>query len=101
MNSIEDDRWTESSPIPTFELMNARITPQELDRLAHRIANDGIAAHEPFVQHVARRAATFGLAPTPTAILADRTAPPVVRERAFARVVEAFERERQRSLLAA
>jgi len=81
--------------------MNTRITPQELDRLAHRISHDGIIAHELFVQHIARRAAAFGVAPTPTAILADRSAPPVARERAFARVVAALERERQRSLLAA
>jgi hypothetical protein len=81
--------------------MDARIAPQELDRLAHRIADDGIAAHEPFVQHIARRAATFGLAPIATAILADRTAPPVARERAFGRVAAALERQRQRTPLAA
>jgi hypothetical protein len=87
--------------VRTFDLMNARITAHELDRLAHRIAADGIVAHEPAVQHVARRAVALGVAPTPTAILADRTAPPIARERAFARVVAALERERQRSLLAA
>jgi hypothetical protein len=85
--------------------MNARITPRmtprDLDRLAHRIADDGIAVHEALVQQVARRAAAFGVAPTPTAILADRTAPPVARERAFGRVVAALERERRRGLLAA
>jgi hypothetical protein len=101
MNSIGDDRWTESSRVRTFDHMNARITPQELDRLAHRIADDGIAAHEPFVQHIARHAIAFGLAPTPTTILADQTAPSVVRERAFAHVVAALERERHRVQLAA
>jgi hypothetical protein len=80
--------------------MNAHANPNRLDRLAHLIARDGITHHEVAVGRIARRAAAFGLAPTATSVLADRAAAPVVRERAFARVVAALERERVRALAA-
>ena len=81
--------------------MNSIISSDRLDRLAHLIARDGITAHEAAVGQIARRAAAWGLAPTATAVLADRTAPPVARERAFARVVATLERERMRAFAAA
>jgi hypothetical protein len=81
--------------------MQPTLSTAHLDRLAHRIAQDGMTAHEAAVELVVRQAAAFGIAPTPVGILADRTAPPVARERAFARVVAALERERASSFVVA
>jgi hypothetical protein len=81
--------------------MQQTLTPAHLDRLAHRIARDGITAHEAAVARVVRQAATFGLAPTRVGVLGDRTAPAVTRERAFARVIAALERERASSFVVA
>lgn len=91
---MRDHRWTEWVLIRTVRNMNQNLTPALLTRLAHQIARDGLTAHEASIARVVRQATTFGVAPTPVGILGDRTAPPVTRERAFARVVAALERER-------
>jgi len=76
-------------------------TTLDLDQLAHRIARYGVDACEPRVMHLARRARTAGVADVAVGILADRSQPEVVRERAFARVVSALEQQRIRHLAAA
>lgn len=81
--------------------MHSTLSSAQLDDLARRIARDGIAAHEAAVARIVRQAAAFGVAPTPVGVLGDRAAPPVTRERAFARVVAALERERSSSFVVA
>ncbi len=54
-----------------------------LDDIAYLIANDGITAHEFAVDETVARFARAGLRPTLIALLADKNAAPVARERAF------------------
>lgn len=60
--------------------------PEELDRITTHVARHGIAASEPQLRRVAFLANTFGVKPSIVSLLTDRTAPDVVRSRAFARV---------------
>jgi hypothetical protein len=61
-------------------------TMQELDRLAHDIALHGIHHQEEQMRRLADWAVRSGVHPAIAGILADPDAPPVARERAFARV---------------
>lgn len=61
-----------------------------VDDLLHRISTDGFAAHEHHVEHFARRLMSAGHALNLSRIMLDRSAAPVVRERAFARAVSAL-----------
>lgn len=64
------------------------------DDLAHDIATFGIDRFESEVQAIADYAFRLGIAPTLAGILSDPAAPPVARERAFARLVAALRRSR-------
>lgn len=61
-----------------------------IDDLLYAISTRGFAANEHHVEHFARRLMSAGQAPNLTAIMLDRGAAPVVRERAFARAVAAL-----------
>jgi hypothetical protein len=62
----------------------------DLDTLAHQIATFGIDRYETEVQAFASSAYRRGIAPTLVGILADRANPAVARERAFARLTQAY-----------
>lgn len=55
------------------------------DELADRINTFGLAASERQLEQYARRLAAAGELPGLTSLMLDRQAPPIVRERAFAR----------------
>lgn len=59
---------------------------QDLDALAHGIADRGIAASERAVRCVADAAARRGACPVLVGLVTDRGAPQVARERAFGRL---------------
>jgi chorismate mutase len=62
---------------------------QQLARLGEAIATDGVARYEAELAALAARARRAHVARAAAEVLADRTAPTVVRERAFA-VVSRF-----------
>lgn len=76
--------------------MDARLTLPELDRLAHGIDRDGIAAHEGDAEMLARRARMLQVAPVAVDVLLDHDEKTVVRERAFLRVTMALSRTSRR-----
>lgn len=59
---------------------------KQLARLGEAIAAEGFGRHEAEVAAAAARARRSNVAPVAAGVLADRTAPRVVRERAYARV---------------
>jgi len=61
-----------------------------LDRLAHRIAADGLAAHETAVVRIAAAGHEAGVHPAVIETLVDRSVAEVMRLRAFARVMAAI-----------
>jgi hypothetical protein len=68
------------------------MTDDHLDRLGDAIAADGPAAHHPELLALAQLAGAAGASSTVVDLLADATAPAVVRSRAFARAVAALRR---------
>jgi hypothetical protein len=72
----------------------------DLDRLAHDIATHGIDRFEEEVQRIAAHAFHRGLAPAVAGVLSNPSQPAVARERAFARVVAAVHRARDRAAVA-
>ena len=62
----------------------------DFDELAWTVAADGPTAHEGELARLATRARAVGVAGVAVQIVADRTAPPVVRQRAMANVVAAL-----------
>lgn len=65
------------------------------DELADRISTFGLAASEPQLEQFARRLSATGAAPGLAAVMLDREAPAIVRERAFARAAVALASERR------
>src|SRR5690606_8408078 len=61
-----------------------------LDAMAWRIAEEGIAAHEPSLAALVAAARTAGIAHTALDVLADTGAPEVARQRAFGLVASAL-----------
>lgn len=61
-----------------------------LERLGAAIADEGVARHEAALAALARTALGAGVDPVLCAVLADRTAPEVVRCRTFGRVALAL-----------
>lgn len=61
-----------------------------LERLGVALADQGVARHEAALAALAREALGAGVDPVLCAVLADRTAPEVVRFRAFGRVAAAL-----------
>lgn len=74
--------------MPTTTAPHTTIRPSVsmLVRLGAAIAADGLDQHEPAVADLAGRALAAGIDPVLCAVLADRSAPTVARERAFGRV---------------
>ena len=66
------------------------VAPGWADAVGHLVADDGIGRHEDLVAGVVRRAWRAGAPRLLTAMLADRTLPAVVRERALGRVLVAI-----------
>jgi len=77
---IEDYRLLECFGIPTVRVMNT----STLDELAHLVTSRGVAGTERELNEFAGHLTRAGIAPKLTSIILDRTAPSVVRERAFA-----------------
>lgn len=76
---------------PYLDHMTTRTNPQAFAHdLAWKVAHDGAAAHDVEVTALAALAVEKGLASTAAEILADRTAPDVVRQRAFGLVTTAL-----------
>ena len=61
-----------------------------IERLGAAIADEGVARHEVAVAALARAALGAGVDRVLCSVLADRSAPAVVRERAFAKVTLAL-----------
>lgn len=74
----------------TVDHMTARLAALDLRSLAHAVADDGIAAHEPAVAELVAAARSRGLCCTLVTVLAEPRAPSVARERALGRVIEAL-----------
>jgi hypothetical protein len=71
--------------------MNTRTNHQAFAHdLAWGVAQDGAAAHEAEVTALVEMAVENGLVPAAAEVLADRTAPEVVRQRAFGLVTAAL-----------
>ena len=68
------------------------MTDDEIDRLGHAIAADGLVPHEDAVHDVARLARSAGAAEAVVAVLTDPTAAEVVRARALSHAVAAIRR---------
>jgi hypothetical protein len=68
--------------------MTTITTHHDLTTLAYRIAADGIRAHDTAVATIAAVARSRGVCRTLAALLEDRSAPAVARERAFGRIAE-------------
>lgn len=62
----------------------------ELNQLAWAIDSDGLARHEDAAGAVVEQARSFGVVSPSVDVLADRTVPTPVRERAFGKVVNAI-----------
>jgi hypothetical protein len=58
----------------------------ELEAVAALVAHDGVAPHEEAVRRFVATAGVAGYGSVALAILGDRSQPPVLRERALARV---------------
>jgi hypothetical protein len=65
---------------------NTERTNVDIDELAWAVAEDGPAAHHDELVTVARNARNAGVATIAASVLADRDAPHVARQRAFALV---------------
>ena len=72
-------------------------TLHELDALAWRIADDGVATVEDELAVAVTTFRRLGLSPTLTELLADRTAPEIVRARAFGELAVATAAAAQRA----
>lgn len=68
--------------------MTTITTTHDLTTLAHRIAADGIRAHDTAVAAIAAEARSRGVCLTLASLLADPSAPTAARERAFGRIAE-------------
>ena len=69
--------------------LTPRTTPatrDTIDECAHRIAADGITAHEPEVAEIVRSARKAGFVSHLLDLLADRRQPAIARERAYGQV---------------
>jgi hypothetical protein len=66
--------------------INTESTKIDIDGLAWAVAEDGPAAHHDELVAVARNARNAGVASIAASVLADRDAPHVARQRAFALV---------------
>jgi hypothetical protein len=66
------------------------MSDDEIDRLGHAIAAEGMERHEAGVGRIARLAAAAGASDAVLAVLTDAAAPDVVRERALSRAVAAL-----------
>jgi hypothetical protein len=72
------------------DLMNVTsVNRLSLDELGYHISTRGLAGAELELEEFAWRLIRAGIAPNLTAVLLDRNAPAVVRERAFARAAVA------------
>ena len=69
---------------------NLRNLISELALLGEAITRDGVGAHEPALAKLASTARSLGVRPAAAGVLADPTAPEVVRERAFSVVAAAL-----------
>ena len=66
------------------------MSDDEIDRLGHAIAAEGLQRHEAGVGRIARLAAAAGASEAVLAVLTDTAAPDVARARALSRAVAAI-----------
>jgi methylmalonyl-CoA mutase cobalamin-binding subunit len=66
------------------------MSDDEIDRLGHAIAAEGLDRHEAGIERIARLAAAAGASEAVLAVLTDAAAPEVARNRALSRAVAAI-----------
>jgi len=66
------------------------MSDDEIDRLGHAIAAEGLDRHEAEIGRIARLSAAAGASDTVLVVLTDATAPDVARTRALSRAVAAL-----------
>jgi hypothetical protein len=98
MATTRDYRFSGCSPVGRFS-GRKEPTPMHtylevLDELEHRIAVDGLHAHDPALAAIADVLVRTGTLPTIAGILADPTQPEAARMRALARAMAALRSSR-------